>query len=217
MSVVTISREYGSGGREVARKVADLLGYHLVDKAVMGKILASYGLIDFDADYKEESSVWASLDTSLKTMMGMLERIDLAVARHGHAVILGRGSYAALAGKPGVLNVRLCAPFDWRVERVMREQSIGDRSKAEIAVREGDKLRASFVSSVYGIRWNSIEHIDLAMNTSKIGLDRAAKWIDEAVRNIPADSSRAGLGTPDSVLDDAITAEFACDGKGKNS
>jgi hypothetical protein len=95
MSVVTISREYGSGGREVARKTAELLGYHLVDKAVMGKILASYGLIDFEAGYKEESTVWSSLDTSLKTMMGMLERIDFAVARHGHAVILGRGSYAA--------------------------------------------------------------------------------------------------------------------------
>jgi cytidylate kinase len=79
----------------------------------------------------------------------------------------------------------------------MREQAIGNRSKAEIAVREGDKQRSSFVSSVYGIRWNSIEQIDLVMDTSKIGLDKAAGWIDEAVRNIPA--------------------EFACDGKGKNS
>ena len=213
MSVVTISREYGSGGREVAHKAADLLGFHLVEKDFMGKLLASYGLIDFEKGYKEESSVWASLDTNLKTMMGMLERMDLALARHGHAVILGRGGYAALSGKSGVFNVRLRAPFDWRVDRVMRIQSISDRSKAEAAVREGDKLRTSFVSSVYGIRWDSVEHIDLVMDTSKIGIDRAARWIDEAQRNIPADPSRSGLGESDSVLDEAVADLLACDGK----
>jgi cytidylate kinase len=85
----------------------------------------------------------------------------------------------------------------------MREQAIGDRSKAEIAIREGDKLRLSFMPSVYGLRWNSIEHIDLVMNTSKIGLDGAARRIDEAARNFLDDSSRAGLGAPDFVLDNA--------------
>jgi cytidylate kinase len=215
MAVVTISREYGSAGREVARKAADLLGYHLVDKAAIGRILAGYGLIDFDKAYETETSVWSAFDTKLRTIVAMLDRVAFAVARHGHSVILGRGSYYVLSGAPGVLNVRLRAPFDWRVDRVMREEGIDDRSRAETAVREGDKVRSSFVSSIYGIRWDSIERFDLIMDTSKIGLDRAASWINEAVRAISAGQPRGerGLGAPDPVLDESIAEELGCKGK----
>jgi cytidylate kinase len=215
MAVVTISREYGSAGREVARKAADLLGYHLVDKAFIGKVLAGYGLIDFDQTYEAETSIWSTFDTRIRTIVAMLERIAFAVARHGHSVILGRGSYVALSGLPGVrsvLNVRLRAPFDWRVDRVMREEGLEDRLRAEAVVREGDKVRSSFLSSVYGIRWDSMERFDLIMDTSKIGIDRAAAWIDEAVRQLPSEPAAggAGLGAPDSVLDEAIAAELGC-------
>jgi cytidylate kinase len=209
MAVVTISREYGSAGREVARKAADLLGYHLVDKAAIGRILAGYGLIDFDKAYETETGIWSAFDTRLRTIVAMLERIAFAVARHGHSIILGRGSYVVLSGSPGVLNVRLRAPFDWRVARVTREEGMSDRSMAEAAVREGDKVRSSFLSSIYGIRWDSSERFDLVMDTSKIGPERAAAWIDEAARQLPAEPI-AGLSKPDPVLDEAVSAELGC-------
>jgi cytidylate kinase len=215
MAVVTISREYGSAGREVARKAADLLGYHLVDKDAIGRILAGYGLIDFDKTYETETSVWSTFDTKLRTIVTMLDRVAFAVARHGHSVILGRGSYFVLSGAPGVLNVRLRAPFDWRVDRVMQEERIGDRSQAESAVREGDKVRSSFVSSVYGIRWDSMDKFDLIVDTSVIGLERTVSWIAEAARGLPpADAAgpRDGLDSRlferDLTLDEAVSAEL---------
>jgi cytidylate kinase len=220
MAVVTISREYGSAGSVVARKAADLLGYHLVDKAVIGRILAGYGLIDFDRAYETESGIWSTFDTRVRTIVTMLERVAFAVARHGHSVILGRGSYIVLSGLPDVLNVRVRAPFEWRVARTMEEEGQGDRAAAEAAVREGDKVRFSFVSSIYGLRWDSAERFDLVLDSSRIGLDRAAAWIAEATRALPAgEGTGGGAGEgrrleADPTLDEAVSAELRCAKRG---
>jgi cytidylate kinase len=211
MAVVTVSREFGSAGKEVARRAAELLGYHFVDKAAIGRILASYGLIDFAQAYEAETNIWSGFDTRLRTIVDMLERIAFAVARHGHSVILGRGFYVALSGLPSVLNVRLRAPFDWRVERLMAEEGMDDRSRAEAAVREGDKVRTSFLSSVYGTRWDSGERFDLVMDTSRIGIDRAAAWIAEAARQLPEVAPGSAIGKPDPVLDEALADELGCE------
>jgi cytidylate kinase len=210
MAVVTISREYGSAGREIARKAAELLGYHLVDKAVIGKILAGYGLIDFDKAYESEAGIWSAFDARMRTIVGMLERVALAVARHGHSIILGRGAYVALAGLSSVLNARIRAPFEWRVDRVMREEGMDDRSRAETVVREGDKVRSSFLSSVYGIRWDSVERFDLVVDSSRVGSERAARWIAEVARELPSEPPGAAIGKPDPVLDEAIADELGC-------
>jgi cytidylate kinase len=213
MAVITISREFGSAGSEVARRVASLLGYHLVDKASIGRILAGYGLIDFDRSYETESSIWTAFDTNQRTIVSMLEKISFAVARHGHSVILGRGSFIVLSGSSSVLNVRLRAPFDWRVERVMREEGSADRATIEAAVREGDKVRSSFVSAVYGFHWDSMERFDLVIDTSKIGVERSASWIVEAARDLPSDAPPVALRNRDQVLDEALAAELGCAGR----
>jgi cytidylate kinase len=214
MAVITISREYGSSGSEVARKTADLLGYHLVDKAAIGRILAGYGLIDFEREFETEAGIWSAFDTRFRTIVTMLDRIAFSVARHGHSVILGRGSYVVLSGTPWILNVRIRAPFEWRVTRVMKDKGIDDRMRAAAEVREGDKIRSSFISSIYGLRWDSMEHFDLVMDASKIDAERAATWIAEAARDLPTGGGRAELDTKgsasDSTLDEAIDAELRC-------
>jgi cytidylate kinase len=213
MAVVTISREFGSAGREVAHKAAELLGYHFVDKAAIGRVLAGYGLIDFSQTYESETGIWSTFDSKLRTIVDMLGRLSFAVARHGHSVILGRGSYVVLGGLPSVLNVRLRAPFEWRVRRVMAEEGTNERARVENAVREGDKVRASFLSSVYGVRWDSIERFELVIDTSRIGIDRAAAWIAEAARQLPDLPEGVKIGAPDSVLDEAIANELGCSGR----
>jgi cytidylate kinase len=213
MAVVTISREYGSVGSEVARNVAELLGYHLIDKSTIGRILAGYGLIDFDSTYEVEAGIWSAFDSKLRTIVSMLERLSYAVARHGHSVLLGRGAYATLGGMEGVLNVRIRAPCEWRVSRIMEERGFSDRSLAESAVREGDKVRSSFLSSVYGIRWDSMEKFDLVIDTSKIGPALAASWIVAAASALPEPRAEgAKLGEADSVIDEAVATELGCKG-----
>jgi cytidylate kinase len=215
MPIVTISREFGSAGKAVANQTADLLAYHLVDKAVIGRILAGYGLIDFEKAYESEAGIWSTFDSGLRTIVSMLERIGFAVARHGHSVILGRGSYVVLAGIPGVLNVRIRAPFEWRVERIMAEKNANDRALVEAEVREGDKVRSSFVSSIYGLRWDSMDRFDLVIDTSKVRASMAASWIAQAIRAMPALDPGVTLdprlASPDPILDEAIAAELGRD------
>jgi cytidylate kinase len=211
MAIVTISREFGSAGSEIARKAAEELGYDLVDKEVVGRLLAGYGLIEFGRTYEAESGFWYKLDDRRRMIVGMLDRVAKAVARRGRAVILGRGFYLSLAGLGCLINVRIRAPFEWRVSRVLEESKDKDRRKIEAAVREGDKIRSSFVSSVYGTRWDSMEGFDLVIDSSKVGTDRAASWIAQAARDLDdagRGSSSAGYGEPDPVLDDAVTAEL---------
>jgi len=212
MSVVTISREYGSAGNEVARKLAALLGYHLVDKSVIGNILAGYGLIDFDKMYEiKPPSIWSPFYDKEQVMISMLKRLAFAAVRHGHSVIVGRGAYLALSGVHNVLNVRLRAPFDWRVDRTMHEEGMKDRPQAEAAVREGDKVSSSFISSVYGARWDSMEHFDLVIDTSRIGPDKAASLLAEFVRDVPVVSSGQVLAEPDDpIMDEAVATELGC-------
>ena len=211
MAIVTVSREYGSAGSEIARKAADALGYDFVDKEVVGRLLASYGLIDFSKAYETESGIWSRFDDRQRTMIDMLDRVAKAVARRGRAVILGRGFYLSLAGFPCLLNVRVRAPFEWRVSRVLKEGKISDRRQAEASTREGDKVRSSFVSSVYGARWDSMEGFDLVIDSSKIGIDRVASWIAQAAADLDASpglAAAADFGKPDPVLDEAVAAEL---------
>jgi hypothetical protein len=97
----------------------------------------------------------------------------------------------------------------------MGEEGLEDRPRAEAIVREGDKVRSSFVSSIYGLRWDSMERFDLVMDTSKIGVDKAAAWIADAASALPpatADTARESLGprvyADDPTLDEAVKAEL---------
>jgi cytidylate kinase len=211
MAIVAVSREFGSAGSEIARKAAEELGYSLVDKEIVGRLLAEYGLIDFGAAYEAESGFWNKFDDRRRTIVDMLERAARAVARRGRAVILGRGFYLSLAGLPCLISVRVRAPFEWRVSRVLEDGKARDRRAAEAAVREGDKVRSSFVASVYGARWDSMEGFDLVVDSSTIGIGRAVSWIVQAARDRDATGALAappGYGKPDPVLDEAVAAEL---------
>ena len=124
MTVLTISREYGSDGRHIAEAVAQALGYHFVNKRTIEQILIQYGFAEFYKEYETTPSFWDRLDPHKTELISMLNRVLRGLARHGNAVILGRGSFAVLHDLADVLNVRIKAPLPLRVKRVMQQQGI---------------------------------------------------------------------------------------------
>jgi cytidylate kinase len=212
MAVITISREFGSGGSRIADAVARGLDYHLIDKKTIGRLLAAYGLVEFDKEYDSEIGFWGAFDSQVKEMVSMLNRVTRALARHGNVVILGRGAFAVLRGYSDVLNVRIQAPLEDRLVRVMAEMEISERSKAEELLREGDRVRSSFVHTMYGLRWDASSAFDLVVDTSKVAPETAASWITEAARKAPA--GRKGSRTidieADATLDETIASELLC-------
>jgi cytidylate kinase len=196
MSVITISRDFGSEGDYIAEKVAQILGYHFVDKEFFSKVLSQYGLIEFDEEYDVLPGFWEKLDPHQHELRGevvdMLNRIIRAVAQHGNVVILGRSGFEVLEEFADMVNVRLQAPIPLRIRRVMTEMKI-PFEQAEEVVKENDKVHIAFAEEYYKIPWDALHVFDLAINTGKISPDMAIAWVVDTVHGL---SMRYGTDKP---------------------
>jgi cytidylate kinase len=213
MAVITISREFSSGGGKRAETVAKELGYHFVDKQSIERILDQYGFVDFSKEYESPPGVWASFNSRIADMSGMLNLVTRAIARHGNSVILGRGSFAVLCGFADVLNVRIKAPFEFRVNRMMVENAVAERSQAEAMVREGDRIRSSFVRSMYGVHWDAFSSFDIVADIGKIAPDAAAAFITAAARGLEKhipEGPRTSDIAANEILDGVVSKELDC-------
>ncbi len=209
MAVITISREVGSGGSEIAEKLAQRLGYHFADKETMGRILAEYGFVGFRETYNTEPSFWTRFDLQTGAVVSMLDKATRALAQHGNIVIVGRGSFAILSGYADVLNVRIKAPFRFRVMRYMEEHGIPEYEEAERDVKEGDRVRTSFVESFYNVKWDHASGFDLVLDTGKIPTGMAVDWIAEAVVKILPDLAWKGPMTGSINVDTIMASSVA--------
>lgn len=187
MSVITISREFGSEGDHIAHQTAQTLDYRFVDQAFIGAVLGQYGYVEFDKEYATLPTFWERFDAQREkerdVVVNMLNHVIQAVAHLDHVVILGRSGFEVLSGFADVLHVRLQAPFPVRVRRVMKQQSISSE-QAETLVKQSDKVRIAFVEEFYRVPWDSIHAFDLVINTGKISSDLATEMIVNAAKRI---------------------------------
>ena len=217
MTVITISREFGSGGDLLAEKVAHSLGYHLVDKAFVSAVLCQYGLAEFDVEYEKKPGFWEGFDTEKAerrdTMVRMLNQVVRAVARHGNVVILGRSGYAILGGLADVLHVRLQAPLEDRIELVRYEKNLS-LLEATALVKDNDKVRKAFVESFYRVPWESSHAFDIELNTSRVPVEVATDWVIQAAK-LPAIRADLKMTTKqleiDAVMQQAVTEKLKCE------
>jgi cytidylate kinase len=220
MSVITISREFGSGGAAIAEQTAQALGYHCAGQELIGKVLAQYGVVEFDQEYDATLSFWERFDARRaerrEVMQDMLHRVVLALAQHGNVVIVGRGSFAALAGYADVLNVRIQAPLAQRSQRVLAQQGLATVEEADAVVQETDKVRAAFIESLYGVRWDDARAFDLVIDTGKVDPELASAWLVEAVQALRqrplGDQPTAAAIQVDSILASVVSDQLNCQG-----
>jgi cytidylate kinase len=214
MAVITISRELGSEGTSIAEKTARALGYHLADKNTLEQILQEYGLLEFDRMYESIPGFWDRFDAHRMErrtiLISMLNQAILALAKHGNIVLLGRGGFTVLAGLADVLHVRVQAPLSLRIRRVTEDPTVAEPSRAEILVKENDRLQKSFVESVYGAQWDSVKGFDLVIDTGKISPDLASTWIVDAVKALQV-PDRSGVHTASQLQVDHILAASVAD------
>ncbi len=198
MTVITISREYGSGGAMIGARVAQELGYRYVDKKVMERVLQQYGFVQFDEVYRSTPGFWSRLDDTTVLMISMLNQVIQAMAQHGDMVLVGRGGFTVLQEYADVLNVRIQAPFDLRVRRVMAREDIASVQAGEDLVKANDKARTAFLRTYYGIEPNDASRFDLVLDTGVIAADLAVSWIAAAARALGQRETKIGMtGTID--------------------
>ena len=152
MRAITISREYGSGGGEIATRLRRLR-WQLIDHEIVERVAIEMGTSLGAAEAHDERAegilartfknlqslqpaymVGASTETFLRneeTYLKTVSRIVHAAAAQGHVIIVGRGSQMLLAQQRDVLHVRIIAPFEKRIDYVMKREGI-DRTAAEL-------------------------------------------------------------------------------------
>ncbi len=188
MSVVTISREFGSLGSLVAEGAARTLGYHLADKTTIETVLKDYGLVQFTREYDSIPGFWERFDAQKREErqhhINMLNKCICALAHHGNVVIVGRGGFAVLADLDDVLHVRIQAPTPVRIRRLVEEPNIADPGLAEQALVKNDHLQQQFIKTVYGREWDTAKAFDLVIDTGKIPPGLAAEMIVQAARGL---------------------------------
>ena len=221
MRVVTISREYGSGGGEIAARLARRLGWDLVDHAIVERAARALGTSIEDAEAHDESSggfvaqlleAMRNIGPGYMAMAGAPAEAYLsaedfrrtedelvrAAAARGRVVIVGRASQAILADRRDVLHVRVVAPFAQRVAYVMRREGV-DRHSAEGRIRRKDHERASYLERECHHRPDEAQLYDLVVNTSRLGLDGAVDVVCFTLHQIATTSGRgqaAATGEP---------------------
>jgi YjbE family integral membrane protein len=167
MAILTLSREYQNGAPEIGRAVADQLGYDFVDRHCIYDHLSAagekWGRLARELD-EERPSLWEKYDREYRGFIALIESTIYDYAAMGHAVILGRGSAFLLHDIPQVLKVRLYAPLEVRIERVMQNDNL-DRKTAEAVIEKIDKSRTGYVQSIYGKQLKDWENYDLIFNT----------------------------------------------------
>jgi cytidylate kinase len=217
MSVITISREFGSVGDDFGERIAQALGYHCLCKEEIVALLSQYGMVEFDREYETQPGFWEGFkplrDQRRSEMLAMLNQVVQAVAQHGNVVIQGRSGFAVLADYADVLHVRLQAPLSVRIERVASLQEMTAEQAAAV-VKERDRVRTTFVEKFYGVPWDAIQAFDVVINTGKISPDLAMTWVVSAVKALalsPAtDTPTTRSIEVDSVLAKAISDALHC-------
>jgi CMP/dCMP kinase len=229
MAVITISREYGSGGDQVAARLCEVLGYHAFGKAQIAQAAAETNMSKLNAvDYTEDnhevqsfmdrllgrsaSSVqniaWSEnpsiatrakrADVNEAAVISLVRRAIKAAVKVNNMVIVGRGGQVLLKDTPGVLHVRIEAPFELRIQRVvelMKHEQKAKRPEADLVRAAGDIIgirdiaSADYIRRFYNADWADPKLYHMVLNLGLFNVEQAAQIIVAAVSEIESQTA----------------------------
>ena len=198
-TVITIGREFGSGGHEIGMKLAERLGIKCYDKELLELAAKESGLCEdlfASQDEKPTNSFLYSLvmdtysfgySSAGFTDMPMNHKIFLAqfeaikkLASEGPCVMVGRCADYALADNPDCFSVFVHANLDWRINRIAQKYN-KNAKEAKDMINKTDKSRSSYYNYYTNKKWGSADSYNLCLDSSKLGIDGTAKAIIEAI------------------------------------
>lgn len=187
MAVITISRQLGSLGGEVGQIVAAKLGYQLISRELINQAAKLAGMPELALAVIDELGLLGMVPTGEQKIAytNAVAQVMNEIYQSGNAVIIGRGGQVALRGKPGVIHVRIIAPFDIRASRVSRDRNIPINAAVE-QIKASDKNRSIFLKSYYNTQLDDLELYDLILNTGRISPQESAEIIIFSVEKFEA-------------------------------
>lgn len=197
--IITVGRQFGSGGRGVAKILAQKYGIPLYDKELINRVSRETGLCnevlagcdECTNNYPNSSLLggW-SLSTLFSTtnrdmlsgdsLFSMQSETIKRIASEGGCVIVGRIADYVLRNYKPLVSVFITANMEDRVQRIMEYEKI-DAQQAATLVKKADKMRASYYNFYSEKTWGSADSYHLCINTSVVGIEGAANLISQYI------------------------------------
>lgn len=198
--IITIAREYGSGGREIGKKLAEKLSIPFYDKELITRAAEESG-IDPDlfenADEKPSNPFWTSLAFNIGTFsshnptmndLPMNDRLFLIqsktirkIAQEGSCIIVGRCADYILKNEPNAVHLFIHSTPEDKLNRVINSYGIPSEGAKEF-MKKTDRRRAAYYDYYVGEKWAQMEHYDLSINSSTLGISGTVDLIFEFVK-----------------------------------
>ena len=194
--IITISREFGSGGRSIGKLVAEKLGYRFFDSELVNKVAQRSG---FSPEFIEESGEYASARSSLLFALAtasqysadglsMHDRLYIEqtkiieeIAAEGDCVIVGRCADFILRDRKDCLNVFIHADMESRAKRIVERYGECDKSP-EKRFTEKDQKRKVYYKNYTGRNWGQAQNYDICLNSGALGIETCAELIVQACK-----------------------------------
>jgi len=184
MPIVTIAHETGSGGPEIGAALAARLGYRYVDREMISQAALKYGVVEDRLTQLDETkpSLFERFDVETRQHITIIQCGLFDVAEQDDVVINSRGGQVLLQGIAHVLRIRVIAPFELRVKRVMKKmtgqmgESVDVRTTAEM-VRRSDHEKFGRMRYLYDVDWGDPALYDLVINTERLTIEAAVEVI----------------------------------------
>ena len=181
MSAITISRQMGSRGDEIASQVARRLGWQQVSRDLINQAALAAGVPQVALAQIDELDFFGLRPSAREwqAYRSQVERIISHLVDEGKVVIVGRGSQMVLRDRPDVVHVRVVAPLETRVTWLQQGRKISAES-ARAYLEAGDRARARYLQHNYGVAWDDLALYHLTINTGLLDLPQAVNLIVQA-------------------------------------
>jgi len=202
MAVVTISRQFGAGGKTLGQKVADKLGYSFADNAIIQRVAQEANVsADWVTAFEKEAGTWVNkivsgmvsrrmLSRVLKDERGYLDEkiyldylvlIIAQMADEGDVVILGRGSQYILDDHPDATHILLVNDFEHRVGFIKEHYDVTEKRARQWVSRE-DQRRINLYKRLSKADYNDPGHYHMVLNMARVGMDEACDMVSNYVK-----------------------------------
>jgi cytidylate kinase len=185
MAIITIARGLATLGEDVARELAQITGYKLIDREYVEKRLGDFGIgPDKRQKYDEKKpGFWASLSQERDDYLHFLKTALYEEASGGECIVVGRGGSSVFKSVPSLVSVLFVAPMAVRIERIMTFYKCDQRHAAQI-IAQSDHDRAGFHKYFFSVDWQDPREYDLVLNTARMDIQQAARLMDQMRRTL---------------------------------
>ncbi len=204
-SVITIGRQFGSGGREIAKKLSEEFDIKYYDKELLARAAKDSGLCEEVLQNHDEmptssflynlvmdtysfgynSSAYVDMPVSHRVFLAQFDTIK-KIADEGPCVIVGRCADYALAERENLISIFISGREEVKLKRVMDKYDLTESKAREMLVKK-DKQRKSYYDYYSSKKWGHVDTYDIAVNSSVLGIDGTVKLLCQYVNDVEAE------------------------------